>query len=876
MRNQLMKLSLIGRLKNVFDRMVQHSIFLCFLPGYIGYFANKALQVFFSGIRVSPEQTAHLNDLEKKGHIVYTSKYKSSFDFLFYHSRYQKEGLPFPEIALDYKNVMWQPISRLFKAFFSLIYNVLKKWHRPNPFNTHYVRDEMIKGRHCFLSLLEPGGINRRFVKEKVDPVRYLIEIQQSMDRPIYLVPQWILFSRKAHKSQRSLLELIFGTEENPGTLRRMFMLLKKPENVFVETSEPFNLLRFIREPENHNRNIEHLSYLVRQEMINRLNRHRQSIVGPTLKSNEELRESILRNASFQDFLEDYATTRKVPIQEVYRKADNYLTEIAAKYSNNMIQVFSWSVGWIAYNMFEGFEFNQEMIPKLKQAAQKGPLIIAPCHKSHIDYLIISYVMYHNNMPCPLIAAGKNLSFWPLGPIFRGGGAFFLRRTFRGAMLYSKVFAAYVNTILKEGFNIEFFIEGGRSRTGKLNLAKLGLLSIILDAYKNGMCPDLMFVPTYIGYDKIIEEKSYISELEGHQKEPESLSQVIKARKFLSRRFGRIYVQFNEPISLKEILKSFDTPIQQMTTKEYQVLCRNIGHRLINAIDEVTVVTPYALVAAALLNSPRQGFTKSEFANRIETYLNYLVALDVKLSDTLINYVQTVENVMETYTNRKIIEKLEVSNVREALGDTRLRVNDAKRHELDYYKNNCICYFIPSAYTALAILTRDAFQFSEDDLYNTYDFLKEFFKNEFAYDADKSNQTYIQTTLKAFINDAIVMPHAELPDVYNVTSSGYRKLGYFALFLKSYFQSYRIALDVFMEYSQEKLDEKECIKKMYSVGNRLYKLSEIDLSESISKVIFKNAMNYYNYHDIKGKENTDEIHYYDQKIKQFLAVLSGS
>ncbi|KPA10149.1 glycerol-3-phosphate O-acyltransferase [Candidatus Magnetomorum sp. HK-1] len=870
-----MKSSIFVRLKTVFERIVQHTYYLCFLPGYIGYFMNKALQIFFSGIRVSPEQTAHLKMLEGKGHIVYTTKYKSSFDFLFYHSRYQKEGLPFPEIALDYRFIMWQPISRVFRALISWLYNVMKKWHRPNPFDTHYIRDEIIKGRSCFLSLLEPGGIHRRFVKDKVDPVQYLIEIQQSMDRPIYLVPQWILFSRKAHKSQRSLLELIFGTEENPGNIRRMYTLLKRPENVFVETSEPFNLLRFIREPENHNRNVEHLSYLVRQEMINRLNMNRQSVVGPTLKSDEELKEDILRNAAFQDFLEDYATTRKVPLQEVYRKADSYLTEIASKYSNNMIQVFSWSVGWIAHNMFEGFEYNKEMISTLKQASQKGPLILAPCHKSHIDYLIISYILYHNNMPCPLIAAGKNLSFWPLGPIFRGGGAFFLRRTFRGAMLYSKVFASYVNTILKEGFNIEFFIEGGRSRTGKLNLAKLGLLSIILDAYKNGMCPDLMFVPTYIGYDKIIEENAYISELEGHKKEPESLSQVIKARKFLSRRFGRIYVQFNEPISLKEILKNFDTPIEQMTTKEYQILCRNIGHRLINSIDEVTVVTPYALVAAALLNSPLQGFTKSEFANRIETYLNYLVSLNVKLSDTLINYMQAVENVMETYSNRKIIEKLEVSNVREALGDTRLRVNNNKRHQLDYYKNNCICFFIPAAYTSLAILTRDAFQFSENDLYDTYDFLKEFFKNEFAYDTDKTNQTYIQTTLKAFIDDAIVMPHPELTDVYNVTSAGYRKLAYFALFLKSFFQSYRIALDVFMEYSQEKLDQKECIKKMHTMGNRSYKRSETDLSESISKVIFKNAMNYYNYHDIKGKENVEEIHFYDQKIKQFLSVLSG-
>ena len=141
--------------------------------------------------------------------------------------------------------------------------------------------------------------------------------------------------------------------------------------------------------------------------------------------------------------------------------------------------------------------------------ALRGPVVYIPSHKSHVDYLILSYMLYHHDLPCPLIAAGKNLSFWPMGPLFRRGGAFFIRRSFRGAVLYSRVFAEYVHTILDEGYSVEQFIEGGRSRTGKLLMPKLGLLSILLNAQKNGACEDLIFVPVSIGYDRVLEEKSY-------------------------------------------------------------------------------------------------------------------------------------------------------------------------------------------------------------------------------------------------------------------------------------------------------------------------------------------------------------------------------
>ena len=229
-------------------------------------------------------------------------------------------------------------------------------------------------------------------------------------------------------------------------------------------------------------------------------------------------------------------------------------------------------------------------------------------------------------MPCPHIAAGKNLSFWPLGPIFRSGGAFFIRRTFKGAVLYSKVFSEYVYKILEEGFNIEFFIEGGRSRTGKLLQPKLGLLSILLSAFREGGGDDLIFVPVFIGYDRVLEESAYLHELEGGEKKPESLLQVIKARKFLKRRYGRIYIRFHDGISLNDLLAQQGKTIQEMTVKEQNGLCRQLGYQLVNAIDNVSVITPHAVVAGAILNGGKQRFSYNHLMDDVQTYMNYLMS----------------------------------------------------------------------------------------------------------------------------------------------------------------------------------------------------------------------------------------------------------
>ena len=857
-----------GLLKNSRDH------YFCFLPMLTGKLSTLFLKRLFSGVFMGEEQADVVKTIPRSAIIIYTTKYKSRFKYLFAHTRYQQRRLPVPQLAFDYEIYCWQSVSRLFRIMLAYLDELIRRRRVLNPYRSDYYQRALLQTGCGFLSLVEKKGFYRRFVKERIDPLVYLIEMQNKIDRPIYLVPQLMFFSKKPLPALPSLIDSLFGTSQRPGTLRKIVTLFRHPGKIFVELSHPLNLQQWLSQRPDDNPDVNHLALQLRRQLLLQHNRHRQSITGPIIKSNEELKEAILTSDRIRPFIKKHAASRQEPIQKIRKKADDYLDEIAARYSPGMIHLMSYGVGWITNSMFDGAVIDKAGLARVKSMSQKGPLILIPCHKSHIDYLILSYVLYHHNMPCPHIAAGKNLSFWPLGPIFRAGGAFFLRRTFRGAVLYSRVFSAYIYKLLEEGFNIELFIEGGRSRTGKLLMPKLGLISILLDAYRNGACEDMIFVPVYIGYDRIIEEHAYIHEVEGGKKEDENLSQVIRARRFLKKRYGKIYINFSDPISTRELIEGNGDTLDSMSQKEINALCRNLGWRIINAIDRQTVVTPPGLVAAAILNMARSRFTDQELKETVGTYLKFAYSQNAKLADTIVlNADAALDTAIDHYLTRKLIEK--------APGDKDLpehqpdyMVNPAKRSLLEFYKNNSISYFVPAAFTALAILKKDAFQFSATDLHNEYAFFQDFFKYEFAFNLERSPVQFVRKTIKAFIDDAMLMPHPTIPDNYQITSSGYRKLKMFAAFLKPYFESYRVVLQFYRSNRKEIPDAKDKLKKIQQLGMQMVKNKEIDLIESVSKINYANGLSYFSTNGIKDHSDEARIAHFDTLIQNYLNRLS--
>lgn len=850
-----------------------HNLFACYLPSNTGFLSRVILKLLFGGIQLPPTHAQSIRQLEQKGIVILVNKYKSDFEYFFYHTRYQIENLPHPSIGFDYRIFLWQPVSRFLKIIFFFLDYFFKHFSFPDPYKSGYIEKKLMDGETALLSLVEEKGFYRRFVKAKTDPLHYLIEIQKNRQQPIIFLPHLMFFSRTPRSTQLTFIDMLFGTREKPGRIRRLVALFKNPKKIFIETSDPIFLSNFLNRQDIAKLNSKDQAVALRRYLITQINQHRQTITGPALKSKLEIQEEMLTNREVRNIITDCADETNLSPIHAHKQAVDFLDEIAADYNPTIIRMYDIVLRWMFKNIFEGMVIDYKGLDRIRRVSKKGPLILVPCHKSHLDYLIISWVFLNNKIPCPLIAAGKNLSFWPLGPIFRGGGAFFLRRTFKGEVLYTKIFAAYIKKILTEGFHIEFFIEGGRSRTGKLLTPKIGFLSLLIDAFIENNWDDMTFVPIYIGYDRVLEEKAYIHEMEGGKKSPENLKNVIKARKFLKKKYGKIYLNFHKPFSLKNYLENFNqSPAQNMLSESQQNMYHQFGRKLIGAINQVTLITPHAIIASAILNCLQKRFYYNQLISIVDTYMTYLLSQKATLADTLIiDRHRTFNQVLESFVQNKMIEKSASEFSTSTTSNPLFKISESKRPGLEYYKNNGIIFFVPAAFTALAILKTDAFQFSAIDIHASYKFLHEFFENEFIFNPDQPVEYLVRKNLKAFIDDAIIMPHPTLPDTYNLTSAGYRKLNLFAAFLVPYFESYWVVLNFFMRYTKKSIyDIKDYIKKIQGLGNRMYKRKEIKRKESISKINYKNAVTFFTKHGLsEAEKNKDQIEFYADVIQRY-------
>ena len=876
MIDKLCRSRLGQKAKNIIRRLLLNSqdYFFCTLPARTGHLSSRFLKVFFSGIRVDPDQIHLIQDIPKDAIIVYVNKYRSRFEYLFYHNRYQTINLPVPEVWLDNNMIVWQRLSRIFRIMLTHIHHAVTKRRILTPYKSGYISRALTDNKTGMLSLVGKKGFDRWFTQTKTRPLTYLIELQRKTNRPIFLVPQLQFYNRKPTNRLMTFTDLFFGSRQRPGKFRRMVTMIRNPGRVFVEVAGPLNLQKFLAAPAHCNRDEEHLALLLRRKLLKRINLHRQGITGPTIKFHEELREEILISERLRQYMQRLSETKKIPIHKVRKEAAGYVDEIAARYRPALVNVAAPIVRWITNALFDDLTVNNNAFVRLKALARQGPLIFVPCHKSHMDYLILPYVLYTNHLPVPHIVAGKNMFFPPFGSIARAMGGFSIRRSFRGAAFYSKVFSEYVHKLLEEGFNIKIFIEGTRSRSGKLLIPKLGFLSILLKAYKNGACKDMSFVPIYVGYDRVLEEKSYLYEQEGGEKKPESIWQVIRARKIFKKRWGRVSIRFHEPLRLSTLEAEHPQPIPGMTPKELNHFCRDLGFRLINAIDRSSIVTPYGLVAAALLNSDQERITYDHLMSHINTYLNYLGNRDVELADTLIlDPAYAVSQVLDTFIQGGYIERMSGKKDTPVMEEV-FSVLVNKRSNLGFYKNNGCIYFIPPAITALTILQHDAFQFSSADLHTRYAALQSLFKNEFAYDLDQTSDYYVRKCIKAFIDEAILMPHPTMPDTYSLTSAGFRKLKFFAGFLKPYLESYRIVLKGLSEESEKGIKPKRQLKKINSTGNRMYRKKEVTRREALNQINYTNAISLFRSKGIRSGKGVDKIEHYQQMITQYLSRLS--
>jgi len=801
------------------------------------YLIKKVL----SKVDFADEHVEAIKNLSKKGTVVYALKNDSQLNSLIIRELAIRKGIPRPVYCHGIRMIFWQPFSMALKAIWTCLFNFLFSRKDLNVAKRAYLGRIIGEGRNVIIHLGGMGGTDDPFTQKTI---RELTEAQKNLMNPILVLPLMITYGRRREKENENLLNILFGQTEDTGALRRIITFLRYSNQATVIPAEPLNLAHFVAE----NKKIpeETLYREIRSELIDRIDTEKMSIVGPVLKSKKEMIHLVLGDENLGKFIEQTAKQKGKKYEDLVKDAKRYIEEIASNYNDMFIEVWNRLLTWLWNNIYDGLVVDKVGLARIRNISKKMPFVIIPCHRSHIDYLLLSYVFFRNNIQLPFIAAGTNLMFWPLGFIYRNSGAFFVRRTFKGNELYAEVFSKYLELLLREGLPIEFFIEGGRSRTGKMVMPKYGLLSMLIQAFINESCNDLAAIPVYIGYDRVIEEKAYLKELGGGQKEKEKTTDIIKTHRVLRKRYGRVYVNIGEPIFLKSYLESQDKSFRDMSLVERQSLYRKIGYEIVLRINRVSVVTPFSLVASGLLCHDRRGISHDELTDVLNLFHDYLSYRGVSLAETLIHKEKAIQDALAMFIQSDFISRMgEEDNEPDETAEIVYSLEDGKRLNLEYYKNNILHYFLPVSFVAASLISRNEDTVLLDQLLNDYQFLKRLFWKEFIFDDQRDDLDEVNDVL-AYLNDRgmIVGFERNGKALIEVKGRGRVNLMFFFGLIHNYFESYWIVIRGCFHLKKGSKLEKDWLKNIQRLGTRMYRKGEIRRAEALSVSNYESAVSF--------------------------------
>jgi glycerol-3-phosphate O-acyltransferase len=482
-----------------------------------------------------------------------------------------------------------------------------------------------------------------------------------------------------------------------------------------------------------------------------------------------------------------------------------------------------------------------------------------------MDYLLLSYVLYHEGLVPPHIAAGINLNFFPAGPIFRRGGAFFIRRSFKGNRLYSTIFREYLAELFAKGYSVEYFSEGGRSRTGRLLEAKTGMLAMTVQAMLRGLNRPVTLVPVYIGYEHVMEVTTYAKELQGKRKEKENAGQVLRTLRKL-RNFGKGYVNFGEPISLNHYLNEHApnwsesiNPIEPQRPEWMVPVVNGIANKMMTHINDAAAANALTLCATALLAARQRALSKEDLTEQLDCYLQLL--RNIPYSDTATVPTDSAEELLDhaIALDKFVIEK-----------DTLGEIVSLDRNQsilMTYYRNNIIHLFaLPSLIAKLVVQHRSI---SVDDIQQQIQKIYPFLKAElFLHYEEDGLDAVVNQHIDELVRQKLITLENGL---LQLNSTNIRKLHLLAHTISETLQRYAIAL-THLQASPE-LDKSELEEQSQIMAQRLSRLHGINAPEFFDKGVFGilfNSLKTEGYLDSDGNAVLEKVAPFAHDISKLL------
>jgi glycerol-3-phosphate O-acyltransferase len=676
---------------------------------------------------------------------------------------------------------------------------------------------------------LQSGGAGENLRVEMLSSPDARLE-QALSDAPEdpYVVPvkvAWLPRERNGSRTVRPRDLLTLSNPRRPRSRAQSQILKHEPDRCRVVVGEPARLGE-LRQRYDAARDEDGFAPFVSRQARLALARAERLHAGLQYKVPRLVVQELQASPSFKAKLDALATELNRPVQEVTAEAVGYLHEMVASHSRLAIDSWEQFGRWLsrAYAV----EVDEDDAARISELSRRYPLAFLPSHRSYLDPLVLRTALHRHGFAPNHVLGGLNVSFWPIGPVARRSGVVFIRRSIRDKPVYKLVLREYIGYLVRKRFNLEWYIEGGRTRTGKLRPPRYGLLNYLVNAYRDHAAQEVMLIPTSIVYDQLYEVGAMAAEEHGAQKTAESLSWLVGYARAQGRGFGKVRIRFGEPLKLSEALNSANNA-------EHEV--ERVAFEICHRINQATPITETALVALALLGLEDRALTLEQVRTTLAPLLAYVEARGLPVTGDLdLSKSEDVSQALEALCKHGVVSRYE-------RGTEPVYSIASERHlEAAFYRNSVVHFLVNRAIAELVLTHIDETQ-PEDPVSSGWEEalrIRDVLKFEFFF-AGKSD---FDRELRAEL--AMVDPdwegRAPAPEAA-WTALQQTDLQLAPRVLGSFLEAYMVVAErLAARDPTDAIDEKQFLAECLGVGHQYRLQRKLASTESISKELFATAL----------------------------------
>ncbi|PTR22940.1 glycerol-3-phosphate acyltransferase [Rhodococcus sp. OK519] len=564
----------------------------------------------------------------------------------------------------------------------------------------------------------------------------------------------------------------------------------------------------------------------IRRQAALTLERAERHLLGTQYKVSRFVVEEITDTSRFTAGVKKLAAQLNLTVVDVERRARGDLDEMVAAQSRRAIAL--WDQLGRYFSRAYRLDVDTTRFEELRELNREHSLVFLPSHRSYLDPLVLRPALLANDLPLNHVMGGLNVSFWPIGPISKRSGTVFIRRKFDGDEIYKWTLREYMRFLMNKRFNLEWYIEGGRSRTGKLRPPRYGLLTYLAKAFQSSEASDVYLVPVSLVYDQLYEVNAMAAEAHGAEKRKESFRWMVGYVRAQGQRRGVAHVTVGRPLSLRDSLAQED---------DFRLAIQKTGIEVSHRINEVTPITASSLVMLAFLGIEDRALTVPELGFILGPLVDYIVARKLPTAgDVDLTNPQVIRRALFTHLDSGVLKRYDE-------GDERVYyLGKDQGLVAAFYRNNTIHFLLVRAIAEMVLEAAVDERFADPlaDGWAEALRIRDLLKFEFFFSDKDTFREELRSEL-SLIDPAWQKDLTSPEDVQCILDEVRPYLAHRVL--QPFLEAYEVVADHLLDAPIAKdFDEKAFVSECLALAQQRRLRQQIASSESISSELFATAL----------------------------------